>query len=125
MYYRTLTAIATAATLALATPPPISAQEASAVKVNVNTATAEQLAYLPGIGEKTADNILYAREQGWAASKCSDLEAISGIGPATSKKACPFVSFKGETTATSKQGGKAGTKAGTKKFKRPDPDSGR
>lgn len=48
--------------------------------VNINTATAEQLASLPGIGPSTARKIVASRtEEGSFASK-EDLKRVSGIG---------------------------------------------
>ena len=58
--------------------------QAAGKAVNVNDATAEQLAYLPGIGQKTAD------------------------------KLAPYVIFDGPTTATSKIGSTAKKTTGKK-----------
>lgn len=50
--------------------------------VHLNTATAEQLDELPGVGPVTAQKIVDYREQHGAFSSVDDLDAISGIGPA-------------------------------------------
>ena len=68
--------------------------------VNINTATEEQLAYLPGVGPSKASNITYAREQGMSFESVDDLRYVSGFGPVTIEKCRPFVVVTGETTAT-------------------------
>ena len=96
--------------------------EDSKPQVNVNTASLEQLAYLPGIGPATADNLLYAREEGVTFTAPSDLEQVSGIGPVTVEKVSPYVCFADcKTTAIGKLGSKE--KATTTKYKRPKEDS--
>lgn len=50
--------------------------------VHLNTATAEQLDELPGVGPVTAAKIVEYREQHGAFSSVDDLDAIPGIGPA-------------------------------------------
>lgn len=51
--------------------------------INVNTADAELLAELPGIGPSRADAIIEERETNGAFESVEDLERVSGIGPAT------------------------------------------
>ena len=48
--------------------------------VNVNRASPEELALLPGIGPKLAERIRLAREQRGAFSSCEDLLSVDGIG---------------------------------------------
>ena len=49
--------------------------------VNLNTASAEELQLVPGIGPATADKILQARKNYGRFKSVNDLEAIRGIGP--------------------------------------------
>lgn len=54
--------------------------------VNINTATAEELQNLPGIGETRAQSIIEYRETNGAFQKVEDLKNISGIGDKTFEK---------------------------------------
>lgn len=49
-------------------------------KININQATKEDLIRLPGIGEKTADQIIRYREINGHFSQTEDLMKIKGIG---------------------------------------------
>lgn len=49
--------------------------------VDLNSATAEQLDTLPGIGPSTAAKIIAYRQQHGAFHSLAELDAISGIGP--------------------------------------------
>ncbi|MGM0833153.1 ComEA family DNA-binding protein [Halomonas qinghailakensis] len=51
--------------------------------INVNTADAELLAELPGIGPSRAAAIIEERENNGAFADADDLTRVSGIGPAT------------------------------------------
>jgi competence protein ComEA len=53
----------------------------SVAKVNLNTATAEQLDTLPGIGPSTATKIVADREANGPYASPDDLGRVSGIGP--------------------------------------------
>ena len=52
----------------------------SALPVNVNTATAEELDVLPGIGPALAGRIIAYREEHGPFTAAEDLLAVSGIG---------------------------------------------
>ncbi len=51
--------------------------------INVNSADAELLAELPGIGPSRAEAIIEERESNGAFESAEDLERVNGIGPAT------------------------------------------
>lgn len=55
---------------------------APAGPLHLNTATAEQLDELPGVGPVTAEKIVAYREKHGAFSSVDELDAIPGIGPA-------------------------------------------
>ena len=54
--------------------------ESTAGKCNINTATAEELMRLSGIGEKKAADILRYREENGGFSDIADIMKVSGIG---------------------------------------------
>lgn len=49
-------------------------------KINLNTATAEQIALLPGIGPKLAASIVTDREKNGKFKRVADLDRVKGIG---------------------------------------------
>lgn len=59
------------------------ASETSGEKINLNTATAQDLQKLNGIGEKKAEQIIAYREQNGQFKKIEDLTQVSGIGDKT------------------------------------------
>ncbi|MDR1001944.1 MAG: helix-hairpin-helix domain-containing protein [Oscillospiraceae bacterium] len=60
-------------------------------KININTATAEQLAdFLPGIGPVKAKSIVEYRESVGKFNSVSELIEVSGIGQATLDKIAPY-----------------------------------
>jgi len=55
-------------------------------KVNINTASAQELQEVKGIGEKTAKAIVQYRKKHGSFSSVSDLENVKGIGEKKLKK---------------------------------------
>lgn len=74
----------------LAMPLTLSAQQN---KININTASAEQLTRITGIGEVTAGNIIEKREEMGGFEKADDLLKVDGIGEKTLEKMKPFISL--------------------------------
>lgn len=54
--------------------------------VSINSASREELVYVKGIGEKTADKILNYLAQNGPVSSIDELKKIKGIGPKTVEK---------------------------------------
>jgi competence protein ComEA len=71
---------ATAATTATAAAP-----------VNLNTATAEQLATIPGVGPKMAERIIDYRQKNGGFKKVEDLMNVSGVGEKSFLKMKPLI----------------------------------
>ncbi len=80
---------------------PAAAAESSGV-VNVNTASADQLALLPRVGPALAGKIVAHREENGQFKKAEDLLLVSGIGDKMFALIEPFVRVSGETTLKTK-----------------------
>lgn len=78
---------------ALATEKAPAAAGAVMGKVNVNTATAEQLAALPGVGEVTAKAIVDYRQMNGPFKTADDLMEVKGIGEKKLEAIRPLVSL--------------------------------
>jgi competence protein ComEA len=59
--------------------------------VNLNTATADQLDQLPGVGPVTAQKIIDWRTQHGRFDSPEELEEVDGIGPKTYADLAPMV----------------------------------
>jgi competence protein ComEA len=92
-----LSALALGLALAAASAPAFAAEKLSGV-VNVNTASAEQLSLLPGIGDARAREIISMRQKQGGFKRVEDLLGVKGIGEASLAKLRPYVSLSGETT---------------------------
>ncbi|MFH2102657.1 MAG: ComEA family DNA-binding protein [Chloroflexota bacterium] len=63
----------------------------SAGRVNINTATSDELETLPGIGPTTAQNIIDFRLQNGPFQVIQDIENVPGIGPATYERIKDYI----------------------------------
>jgi len=70
--------------------------------VNVNTADADQLQYLPRVGPALAGRILEFREANGPFGAVDELVAVRGIGETSLENLKPFVAVNGKTTLTEK-----------------------
>ena len=68
--------------------------------VNLNTATATQIATLPGIGEKAAQRIIEYREKNGGFKKIEELMNVKGIGEKSFLKLKPLISVGDSKQAT-------------------------
>jgi len=73
-------------------------------KLNLNTATSDQLQLLPGIGPSKADRVIAWRQKNGGFKRVADLRKVKGFGYKTLKKLEPFLDIKGENTLAQDQG---------------------
>ncbi len=71
-------------------------------QININTATAEQLVLLPGVGKKTADAIIEYRTKNGNFKAVDDIAKVKGIGPKKLEKIKSYRILEGETTLKKK-----------------------
>ena len=67
-------------------------------KVNLNTATEDQLVLLPGVGPSKAERIVAWRTKHGAFKRVADLRHVKGFGYKTLKKLEPYLDVKGDNT---------------------------
>ena len=67
-------------------------------KLNLNTATADQLILLPGVGPSKADRVVAFRAKHGPFKRVADLRRVKGFGYRSLKKLEPFLDVKGDTT---------------------------
>ena len=76
---------------------------APAGKVNLNTASAQQLTTLPGVGEKLAARILEYRQKSGGFKSTQELMNVRGIGEKNFAKLSPYLTV-GEASARAAAG---------------------
>ena len=67
-------------------------------KLNLNTATDEQLMMLPTVGPSKAERIIAWRKKNGGFKRIADLRRVKGFGYKTFKRLEPFLDIKGDTT---------------------------
>ena len=98
-----LLALSLIAVPAMAEASPAAPELATAQgKVNLNTASAEQLTLLPRVGPALAERILEFRKENGPFKKPEDLMLVRGIGERSYELLAPYVSVSGETTLKKK-----------------------
>ena len=81
-----------------ATKPAKPAKAAVTGKININTATAEQLAMLPGVSPKKAQALIDYRTKNGNFKNIEDLQKVSGIKQKKFDRIKDYLIFEGETT---------------------------
>lgn len=66
-------------------------EEEGSVAVNINTASAEELAALDGIGERLAQNIVEYRDANGLFATIEDVKSVKGIGDRKLEKIKEFI----------------------------------
>ncbi len=84
--------------------PAVAEGEASSAKktVNVNQASAAELARLPKVGPKLAERIVDHRQQHGPFKRAEDLMEVKGVGEKMFATLRPYVAVAGPTTLTEK-----------------------
>ncbi len=95
---RALAGLVALAAISLALPA-LAAESAPQGKVNVNTATLQELQLLPGIGASRAQAMIETRKQRGGFERVEDLLEVKGIGERSLERLRPHVTLKGKTTA--------------------------
>ncbi len=86
-------------------------------KININQASAAQLAYLPRVGAKAAERIVEYRKAHGSFGRAEELMEVKGVGEKLFLQLKPYVAVSGPTTLSSKvsskgsRGGSAGKKS--------------
>jgi competence protein ComEA len=82
-------------------PATAAAADVSGV-INVNSATAEQIAFLPRVGIKLAERVVEYRKSNGPFKKIEDLMEVKGVGEKLFVALKPHLTVSGTTTLTQK-----------------------
>jgi len=94
--------------------------ETSGKKVNINQASATQIALLPRVGSKQAERIVEYRKAHGQFAQVEELMEVKGVGEKLFGQLKPYVALSGPTTLTAKvssrgtRGGPTSKKTGSK-----------
>ena len=69
-------------------------------RLNLNTASEDQLQVLPTVGPAKAERIVTWRKKNGGFKRIADLRRVKGFGYKTMKKLEPYLDIKGDTTLT-------------------------
>ncbi len=92
------------------------ADMAAGKKVNINQASAKELANLPRIGDKVAERIVEYRQAHGSFARVEDLMEVKGIGEKLFTSLKPYLALSGPTTLSEKVSSKGtrGSSAGSR-----------
>lgn len=79
-------------------PPRRTSKQSVTGKLNLNTATEDQLMLLPSVGPAKAERIVAWRKKNGGFKRVADLRRVKGFGYKTFKRLEPLLDIKGETT---------------------------
>jgi comEA protein len=118
-------ALAIAAALCAASLASADTADASAgKKVNINQASAKELANLPRVGTKQAERIVEYRQTHGAFARAEDLMEVKGIGEKLFTTLKPYITLSGPTTLSEKvssRGSRGGSTSKSKPARNTDP----
>src|SRR4051812_41595378 len=72
-------------------------------KLNLNSATEDQLMLLPTVGPSKAERIVAWRKKNGGFKRVADLRRVKGFGYRTFKRLEPFLDIKGDTSLVAKR----------------------
>lgn len=72
-------------------------------KLNLNTATEDQLMLLPTVGPSKAERVVAWRKKNGGFKRVADLRRVKGFGYKTFKRLAPYLEIQGETTLAPKR----------------------
>jgi competence protein ComEA len=87
---------------AKAAPKKSKGKQALAGKLNLNTATVDQLQLLPGVGAEKAERVISWRQKNGNFKRVADLRKVKGFGYKTIKKLEKYLDVNGENTLAAK-----------------------